>query len=92
MRSLRTILLAISLAASLAARAAAPPDWRKEFDEVCGRTQDAMSLSTDELRSLVERCDKLRPAIDALEESQRKVYTRRLQACRDLYQFVRDSR
>lgn len=66
-------------------------DWRKEFDEVCARTQDAMDLTAMELRSLIERCDKLKPTIEALDDSQRKVFLKRLQMCRDLYAFVLES-
>lgn len=67
-------------------------DWFAEFEAVCSRTQDAMSLSTDELRALLARCDRLKPRIDGLDPSRRKVYTRRLQLCRDLFRFVLDSR
>jgi hypothetical protein len=74
------------------AQAPAPADWKKEFEDVCGKTQDAMALPMEELRSLVSRCDRLRPQIEKLDESQRKVYSRRLQVCRDLYQFVIESR
>ncbi len=74
------------------AQARAGQDWRKEFDDICSKTQDAMALSSDELRSLVRRCDELEPHIEKLDESSRKVFTRRLQACRDLYQFVLESR
>jgi hypothetical protein len=74
------------------APAAAAADWKKEFEEVCAKTQDAMALPLDELKSLVARCDRLKPQIERLEESQRKVYSRRLQVCRDLYQFVLESR
>jgi hypothetical protein len=77
---------------SLPARALAQQDWRKEFDDVCSKTQDAMALSLEELRTLLARCDKLKPVLEKLEESQRKVFTRRLQACRDLYQFVLETR
>jgi hypothetical protein len=66
--------------------------WKEEFEEVCSKTQYAMSLGTGELRSLIDHCDKLKPAIDALEESARKVYTRRLSACRELYAFVLETR
>lgn len=74
------------------AQAPAPADWKKEFEDVCGKTQDAMALPMEELRALVSRCDRLRPQIEKLDESQRKVYSRRLQVCRDLYQFVIESR
>ncbi|HET9754441.1 MAG TPA: hypothetical protein VFP52_15830 [Myxococcales bacterium] len=67
-------------------------DWKAEFEEVCGKTQEAMSLDTAELRSLIDRCDRLKAAVDALEESARKVYTRRLSACRELYAFVLETR
>ena len=51
-----------------------------------------MALPLEELRSLVARSDRLKPQIEKLDESQRKVYLRRLQVCRDLYQFVIESR
>lgn len=76
----------------LPARALAGEAWRAEFDEVCSKTQDAMALSTEELRGLVARCDALKPRIEALDEPRRKVFGRRLQGCRDLYQFVIDFR
>jgi hypothetical protein len=65
-------------AAALPRGAAEEADWSAEFADVCSRTQDAMALSGDELRSLVE--------------SRRKVYARRLKQCRDLYDFVLKSR
>lgn len=72
--------------------ACAQEDWRKEFDEVCSKTQDAMVFTDDELKDLVSRCDKLKPQIEKFDESQRKVYLKRLQMCRDLYIFVLESR
>jgi hypothetical protein len=74
------------------AAARAEEDWFAEFEVVCSKTQDAMTISDDELRSLVARCDRLRPKIEGLDPSRRKVWSRRLQQCRDLYQFVLDSR
>jgi len=84
--------LAAAAALALAGAAIAAEDWKAEFETVCARTQDAMVLSTEELKDLVARCDRLKPAIEALEPSPRKVYGKRLQACRDLYQFVLDTR
>jgi hypothetical protein len=74
------------------AAARAEEDWFAEFEAVCARTQDAMTISDEELRSLVARCDRLRPKIEGLDPSRRKVWSRRLQQCRELYQFVLDSR
>jgi len=100
--------LAIALAAALAvlssvpvlsdgmyaaaAAASAQDDWKKEFEDICSKTQDSMSFTPDELRSLVGRCDALRPRIEKLDETQRKVYLKRLQMCRDLLAFVLESK
>jgi hypothetical protein len=70
----------------------AQDDWKKEFEEICARTDDAMSFGREELKGLISRCDKLKPAIEALDESARKVYLRRLQLCRDLLAFVLESK
>lgn len=101
-RVARALALAASLAAALLATpgpggpslpvARAEEAWLTEFADVCSRTQDAMSLGLDELARLVERCDRLRPLVEKLEGPQRKVYLKRLQVCRDLYQFVLESR
>lgn len=101
--TLRAVLFAAALTAAgpsavgpggapALARAGAEEDWLVEFEAVCSKTQDAMTLSVDELRALVARCDGLKPKVEALDPSRRKVYLRRLQLCRDLYQFVLDSR
>lgn len=70
----------------------AQEDWRTEFDELCSKTQDAMVFTDNELKDLVIRCDRLKPQIEKFDESQRKVYLKRLQMCRDLYIFVLESR
>ncbi len=63
-------------------------DWKKEYEDICSKTSDAMALTEDELKTLIERCDRLKSVIEALDdESTKKVYLKRLQMCRDLYQF-----
>jgi len=79
-------------AAPAQADQAGEASWKGEFADVCSRTQDAMSLASAELAALVARCDALRPRVEELPGPQRKVYLRRLQVCRDLYQFVLDAR
>jgi len=73
------------------ASAYAQESWKIEFDDICAKTSDAMSLEKLDLKSLVERCDKLKPEIEKLDETTRKVYLKRLQQCRDLFTFVLDS-
>ena len=62
--------------------------WRADFDQVCAKTNDAMTLSVPELNLLVGRCAALEKVIDTQEESVRKVYLKRLQLCRNLYAYV----
>jgi len=67
-------------------------DWKQEFAEICAQTQNAMELSVAELKDRIERCDKLQELIDKLEgpraETEKKVFTKRLKMCRELYGFA----
>jgi hypothetical protein len=67
-------------------------DWKQEYAAVCAKTQNAMLLSTDELKEYIERCDTLEARIDqegGLQgATERKVYAKRLKMCRDLYEFT----
>jgi hypothetical protein len=51
-----------------------------------------MVIPSNELKNLVDRCDRLKPRVEKLDESQRKVYLKRLQLCRDLFFFVLETR
>lgn len=92
--------LALGDAGLLAGRGALPSaraegedePWLAEFAAVCARTDEAMTIPTDELKALIRRCDALRPKVEALDPTRRKVYGRRLKTCRDLYAFVLESR
>lgn len=66
----------------------AEEDWKKEFEAICSKTDEAMNASKEELQGLVARCDALKAVIEKLDGSTRKVYMRRLQSCRDLLAFV----
>lgn len=66
--------------------------WQKDFDAICAKTEDAMTFSQEELTDLIRRCDDLRPQIEKLDESQKKVYLERLRKCRGLYAYVLDAK
>ncbi len=88
-----TTLLALSILSGFGpvlrpALAATGENWKQEFDDICSRTDDAMSLQPAELKQLISRCDELRPSIEKLDETQKKIYTKKLQMCRDLFLFV----
>lgn len=66
--------------------------WRIEFEDICSKTDIAMSLTKEELASLIERCDKLRPLIESLDETTRRIYLKRLQTCKDFFIFMLESK
>jgi len=79
-------------ASSDAQVAEAPEAWKTEFDDICSRSQNAMTFSQEELAALIQRCDALLPQIEKLDETRKKVYMGRLRMCRGLYAYVLDSR
>ena len=99
-----TVLLFIGLVGLCSVRAMGGPQssaaqaepaketWQKEFDDVCSKTQDAMTFSQEELTDLIRRCDALLPQIEKLDESLKKVYMERLRKCRGLYVYVLDAK
>lgn len=67
-------------------------DWKQEYSDACANTQNAMALSSEELKSYIDRCDKLLDHINKLEgegaATEKKVYTKKVKMCRDLYDFA----
>lgn len=63
-------------------------DWKAEFDAVCGQTDNAADMTVDDLKKAIGRCDLLKPKIEALEATPRKVYLKRLQMCRNLFVYL----
>lgn len=69
----------------------AQSDWKEEFADVCGKTRIAMELSVEELRSYIERCNRLEDRLHELNGpggSEKKVYGHRLKMCRNLYVYT----
>jgi hypothetical protein len=88
-RTVRSILSAGLLCLCLWPGPARGDDsWRAELEAVCADSGAATTLSVSELTLLIGKCDALQKAIAAQEESVRKVYLRRLQMCRNLYDYV----
>jgi len=72
--------------------ALAQENWLQEFNDICAKTQETTILSSDDLKNLIARCDALKPLIDKLPETQKKVYLKRLQNCRDFFVFALESK
>ncbi|MBA4374232.1 MAG: hypothetical protein C0402_15380 [Thermodesulfovibrio sp.] len=83
---------AFSLFSDFTVASAAAQDWKAEFDEICKKTTDAMSLSKEELKQLLARGEKLKAVIGTLDETEQKVYLKRLRLCQDLFAFVLESK
>lgn len=66
--------------------------WKEKVMELCAKTDVAMTLTAGELKELIAGCEKLKPVIESLEETPRKVYRKRLQMCRDLFTYVLESK
>jgi hypothetical protein len=67
-------------------------DWRKTFNEVCGKTQNAMAYSPEELRDFIADSDLLLLDIDRLREPERTIYLKRLKRCKGLFVYVLESK
>ncbi len=61
--------------------------WIEQFNDVCSATTASMALSKGQLKSRISRTDALKLRLDGLEESAKKVYSRRLRMCHDMYDF-----
>jgi len=79
-------------ASSEAQGAPAQEAWQSEFDDICSRSQNAMTFSEQELADLIQRCDVLMARIEKLDETRKKVYMGRLRMCRGLYAYVLESK
>jgi hypothetical protein len=86
------LITALMLSVSLPYGVCADPPWRVEFDETCANTSSAMEFTPSELQLLIARCEKLQKTMEQLDESTRKVFLKRLLMCKNLYQFVLDSK
>jgi hypothetical protein len=84
---------ALSLAPpAVTAAETAAAGWKAEFDAICGQTDNAAEMTVAELAKALARCDALKPQIEALEATPRKLYLKRLQMCRNLLAYMLESK
>lgn len=67
---------------------AAEEEWQGRFETLCSRTGEVMSLTPAELQVMLEECESFRPKIEALPESPRKIYRKRLTLSCNLVRFA----
>ena len=66
--------------------------FRHEFDDICSKTENSASLSIEELKILVSRCDHLQVVIEKAGEPERTIYLKKLRKCRDLFVYIMETR
>ena len=86
----RSLILAALLTLAFLSPAYADDGLKKEMDDICSMTEASMSLSKEDLGSLITRSDALIAKVEALDESdaRRKVFLKRMKNTRDFYKFV----
>lgn len=72
--------------------APAAVSWEAAFEAICAKTPEVMAMSREELQAMVAECDRLRPQIEALPETPRKVYRKRLEMTRNLLLFTLEAK
>lgn len=70
----------------------ADEDWRTEFDYICGKTEESMTMKLEELKDLITRCEKLKPVIENLDHPQKKVFLKRIEMCKNLFGYMLEVR
>lgn len=63
-------------------------DWKTEFDNLCGKTEETITMRIEELKDLVARCDKLKPIIESSNHPQKKIFLKRIEKCRNLFIYM----
>ena len=66
----------------------AEEDWQGRFEGFCARAGEGMNLTPAELQGMLTECETYRARIEALPESPRKVYRKRLSLSCNMVQFA----
>jgi len=66
--------------------------WKEDFKRLCGYTEEASSLSTDQIQELIQESDRLLKTLETLNDPEKKVYIFRLKKCRNFFEYILDLR
>jgi hypothetical protein len=66
--------------------------WKEEYGSICGKSHDAVLLSTEDLMTRIDRCKALLNVIRETDNPNRKIYTFRLEKCSNFYQYLLDKK
>jgi hypothetical protein len=62
------------------------------FNELCGRTEHAETLSAEEITSMIARCDSLMETITKGTHPRKKVLLFRLKKCRNFLEYILETK
>jgi hypothetical protein len=82
------VILVLSFALTFIGSSGLCNEWFAEFEEICSKVDKADSLSTDEIKLLIERVDKLMPMVKNSDDPKRKVYLFRLKKYKGFFQYM----
>ena len=86
------LLFTIGGTSTFAADSGSSPDWQSSFDKVCAGTLNAMGLSIDELKALIERCATLDVEMAKFDSTRAKFYKKRLNLACNFYRVILDKK
>lgn len=66
--------------------------WKKQYNRLCGKSHEAVSMTEEDLASHIKQCDELLRTIDQSDYLRKKIYLFRIEKCRNFYQFLIDSK
>jgi hypothetical protein len=66
--------------------------WKESFEAICAQTAEATSLSTEDVRELLQRSEELTRTIEKIDDPHKKVYLFRLNKCRNFFKYILETR
>lgn len=67
-------------------------DWKQDFEEMCGKTERAESMSVDELSTIITECERVQKEAEESTDPQKKIYIFRIKKCLNFYKFMKQTK
>jgi hypothetical protein len=84
---IRSMLILLSVVL-LTATPCLAETWKADFERLCGYTEEATNLSTDQIKELIVESDNLLKRIQKVDLPEKKVYIFRLKKCRNFFEYI----
>jgi hypothetical protein len=66
--------------------------WKKEYNKICGKRHEAVSLSEEDLVNRVRQCNDMLNTIEESDYPRKKIFIFRFEKCRNFYQYLMDAK